>query len=113
MAAAYMCIAASDRPTITGASPSFGAESATATRFFFVSTSLGRANGNPYRLRIQPLVCAPITPIQIWTTWVGLNTVWIISPKLQNTTRRRAAAAGAGGAGGPPRGAAGGRAPGR
>ncbi len=38
IAAAYMCIAASDRPTITGASPSFGAESATATRFFFVET---------------------------------------------------------------------------
>jgi hypothetical protein len=32
-----MCIAASARPTITGASPSFGAESATATQFFFVS----------------------------------------------------------------------------
>jgi hypothetical protein len=31
-------MAASDRPTITGASPSFGAESATATRFFLVET---------------------------------------------------------------------------
>jgi len=57
MAAEYMCIAASVIPTITGASPSFGVESATATRFFVVQkdasdgqiatlTDPGRRNGN-------------------------------------------------------------------
>jgi hypothetical protein len=57
MAAEYMCIAASAIPTITGASPPFGVESATATRFLVVQkaasdgqiatlTDPGRRNGN-------------------------------------------------------------------
>src|SRR4029450_10247716 len=66
IAAEYICIAASAIPTITGASPSLGVESATATQFFRTNnasdgqiatlTDPGRRNRNPTRLRIQPLV---------------------------------------------------------
>src|ERR1700694_1540442 len=67
MAAVYMCIAASARPTITGASPSFGADSPTATRFFVEhvqawpehhSDCIGRRNGNASRRRIQLVASA-------------------------------------------------------
>src|ERR1700760_1790211 len=62
IAAAYICIAASDKPTITGASPSLSSD--TATRFIrrlvLVTNTRqwehGRANGNPVRRRFQPLL---------------------------------------------------------